>query len=74
MLVMVFSERLLDLRKARGLTQQQVWEGVKLSPMGYRRYEWGTREPAYQKLLALADFFNVSIDYLVGRTDNPKVG
>lgn len=68
---MEFSERLLELRKARGLTQQQVWEGVKLSPMGYRRYEWGMREPAYQKLLALADFFNVSIDYLVGRSDNP---
>ena len=45
-----------------------------MSPLGYQRYEYGTREPAYQKLLALADFFNVSLDYLVGRTNNPKVG
>ena len=71
---MSFPERLIELRKARRLTQRQVWEGVKMSPLGYQRYEYGTREPAYQKLLALADFFNVSLDYLVGRTNNPKVG
>lgn len=71
---MNFPERLIELRKANGFTQRQVWEGVNMSPLGYQRYEYGTREPAYQKLLALADFFDVSLDYLVGRTDNPKVG
>ena len=71
---MGFSERLVTLRKERGFTQRQVWEGVGMSPLGYQRYEYGAREPAYQKLLALADFFNVSIDYLVGRSDNPKGG
>lgn len=70
---MNLQERLVEIRKERGLTQRQVWEGVGMSPLGYQSYEYGKREPAYQKLLALADFFNVSLDYLVGRTNNPKI-
>ena len=70
---MIFSERLIEIRKSRNLTQKEVYEAVGMSALGYQRYEYGTREPAFQKLLALADFFGVSIDYLVGRTDNPKV-
>lgn len=68
---MTFSERLVELRKARNLTQKQVYEGVGMSMLGYQRYEYGEREPSYQKLLALADFFEVSLDYLVGRSDEP---
>ena len=70
---MSFPERLHEIRTSKGFTQKQVYEGVGMSPLGYQRYEYGTREPAYQKLLALADFFDVSIDYLVGRTNNPTV-
>lgn len=70
---MNFSMRLKNLRVERNLTQKQVYEAIGLSSLGYQRYEYGQREPAFQKLLALADFFNVSIDYLVGRTDNPEV-
>lgn len=70
---MDFSERLKALRIERGLTQKQVYTAVGISPIGYQRYEYGDREPAYQKLLALADFFNVSLDYLAGRTDKPEV-
>lgn len=66
---MNFSERLIELRKANNLTQKQVYEGVGMSMLGYQRYEYGTREPSYQKLIALADFFDVSLDYLVGRSD-----
>ena len=70
---MPFSERLLALRKERNLTQKQVYETVDMSALGYQRYEYGTREPAYKNLLALADYFDVSLDYLVGRTDNPQI-
>ena len=69
---MSFPERLRQIRTSQGLTQQQVCEGTDMSSIGYRRYEYGTRDPAYQNLLALADFFNVSLDYLVGRSDNPQ--
>ncbi len=70
---MSFGKNLLKLRKSRNLTQKQVYTAVGLSAIGYQRYEYGEREPAYQKLIALADFFDVSIDYLVGRTDNPEI-
>ena len=69
---MTFSERLLELRKTRNLTQRQVYEGVGMSMLGYRRYEYGEREPSYQKLIALADYFDVSLDFLTGRNDNPN--
>lgn len=68
---MFFSERLVFLRKDRNLTQKQVYDAVGMSAIGYQRYEYGEREPAYQKLLALADYFDVSLDYLVGRSDDP---
>lgn len=70
---MTFSERLIELRKARNLTQKQVYEGIGMSMLGYQRYEYGEREPSYQKLIALADHFDVSLDYLCGRSDNPDI-
>lgn len=68
---MSFSERLIALRKKRNLTQKQVYEAVQMSAIGYQRYEYGEREPAYKNLIALADYFDVSLDYLVGRSDDP---
>lgn len=68
---MTFHERLKELRSLRGLTQKDVADSVGMAQMAYQRYEYGTREPAYQKLLALADYFDVSLDYLVGRSDDP---
>lgn len=70
---MTFSERLKELRLAKGLTQLQVSQSTGMSLLGYQRYEYGSREPAYNKLLALADYFDVSLDYLVGRTDKLEV-
>lgn len=70
---MTFSERLIELRKARNLTQKQVYEGIGMSMLGYQRYEYGEREPSYQKLIALADYFDVSLDFLCGRSDNPEI-
>ena len=69
---MSFSERLKELRTLRNLTQKQVYDAVGMSAIGYQRYEYGDREPAYQKLIALADYFDVSLDYLVGRSEDPR--
>ena len=68
-----FPSRLKELRQERRLTQKQVYQAIGMSPLGYQRYEYGEREPAYSKLIALADFFDVSLDYLTGRTDNPEI-
>ena len=69
---MTFADRLKELRISRNLTQRQVYEAVHMSMLGYQRYEYGTREPAYENHLALADFFDVSLDYLCGRSDVPE--
>ena len=70
---MSFPERLLELRKANGLTQKQLAVESNLSEVGIKSYERNIREPAYQQLLSLANFFNMSLDYLVGRSDNPEI-
>ncbi len=70
---MTFPERLKELRISKSLTQKEIADSVGMAPVAYQRYEYGTREPAYQKLIALADYFDVSLDYLTGRTDNPEV-
>lgn len=70
---MNFNERLKAIRISRNLTQKQVYESVGMSALGYQRYEYGDREPAFKNLLALADFFGVSLDYLCGRSDDPTM-
>ena len=70
--MIIFSERLRELRKARNLTQRQVFEAVGMSERGYQNHELAEREPNLTSLIKLADFFDVSIDYLVGRSDKPK--
>lgn len=68
---MEVAESLKRFRKERGLTQRQVAESVGMRESVYQRYEWGMHEPAYKQLRKLADAYNVSIDYLVGRSNNP---
>lgn len=70
---MEFSDTLAVLRKARGLTQKQVASDVGLSEIAIQNYESGRRKPAYDALLALADYFDVSVDYLMGRTGNSAI-
>lgn len=64
-------ERLVNLRKTHGYTQQRVAEALGISRGAYANYEIGTREPDAETLSALAELYGVSVDYLVGRTDNP---
>lgn len=68
---MQFSERLVFLRKERHLTQKQLALELKLSELAIQNYESQRRKPAFDVLISLADFFGVSLDYLVGRSDTP---
>ncbi|MDT3325419.1 MAG: helix-turn-helix domain-containing protein [Bacillota bacterium] len=63
----VFAERLKELRKEKGLTQQKVADILNISQPNYRRWESGERRPSVETLVMLADYFDVSTDYLVGR-------
>ena len=67
----ILSERILSLRKERGLKQEEVADQTGIGYRSYRRYEAGEREPNASTIIILADYFNVSADYLLGRTDRP---
>lgn len=69
----VLSENLIKLRTSENILQKDIAAALKISLRAYQRYEYGEREPSVTVLVAIADFFDVSIDYLVGRTDNPAV-
>jgi transcriptional regulator with XRE-family HTH domain len=67
-----FASRLREQRKLKGLTQKQIAAEFSVSESLWKSYENGSRTPTFDGLIAIADYFNVSIDYLVGRTDNPN--
>ncbi len=66
---MCFSEQMLALREQNGLTQEQAAKEIGIAYRSYRRYEAGEREPGVTALIRIADYYGVTIDYLVGRTD-----
>jgi len=65
--------RLKELRESRGISQVRLAIELNLNQNSVSRYENGTRQADYQTLIAIADFFDVSLDYLLGRTDCPKM-
>ena len=65
--------RLKELRKKRGISQLRLAMELGMNQNSISRYESGEREADYRTLIRLADYFNVSIDYLLERTDNPTV-
>ena len=67
-----FSTRLKDLRHLKGITQKQLAIDVNASERGIQNYELCERKPACEHLIKLANYFNVSTDYLLGLTDNPE--
>ena len=66
-------DRLKQLRKARGLTQLAVQMKTGIEQALLSKFENGERIPPTETLVKLADFYEVSVDYLLCRTDNPNV-
>lgn len=69
---MTFPERLLQLKQERKVLQKDVAAGIGLSLRGYQYYEKGQKEPTLSVLIRLADFYDVSLDYLVGRSEEAQ--
>ncbi len=67
------SDRLIELKTSRKVLQKDISNNIGVPLRTYQRYEYGEREPNASTLIALADFFDVSLDYLTGRTDNPEI-
>lgn len=60
------------LRKNKGVSQTEVADAIGVSQVAYGRYESGQREPSFDMLNALADYFGVSVDAVLGRGDTPS--
>lgn len=65
--------RLRELREQRGYTQLKVALDLNLNQNSISRYESGAREAGYEMLIKFADYYNVSIDYILRRTDVKQV-
>ena len=66
----ILAKRLKECRKAKGLTQMQVATYCDITEKAYQNYELMTREPKLEILVRIADLYQVSLDYLTGRTDH----
>jgi transcriptional regulator with XRE-family HTH domain len=69
----VFSERIRELREKREVTQKQIASEIDVTERQWHKYELGEKTPEFDSLIALADYFGVSLDYLVGRSDDPDL-
>ena len=65
----IFCERLIEQRKLFGYTQRYMSELLKITQPSYIRYEKGSAEPTLENLVKIADIFDVSVDYLLGRKE-----
>lgn len=65
--------RIRDLREDKDMNQTQIAVHLGMSQTGYSKYETGERDIPTSILIKLADYYEVSVDYILGRTNNPKM-
>ena len=65
-------QRIRDLREDKDLNQTELSKIIGMSQTGYSKYETGENDTPTSILIQLANYYNVSIDYLLGQTNNPK--
>ena len=68
---MILNERLKDLRLKKKATQQNVADALGVTVGNVQKFEYGTARPKLDNVIKIAEYFDVSIDYLVGRSNNP---
>jgi transcriptional regulator with XRE-family HTH domain len=68
----IMAKRLTELRNAKGLAQKDIAEYLGITKSAYGFYEQNRREPSPEIIKKLADYFDVSADYLLGRINKPK--
>lgn len=66
-------QRIQDLRNDADLSQKQISEILQISQRSYSHYETGSRGIPIEMLIRLANYYDISIDYIVGRTNNKKM-
>jgi transcriptional regulator with XRE-family HTH domain len=68
----IFSKRLKEVRDKKGLTQDDIAIGIRSHKSTISMYENGFRRPSHDMIIKIAEYLNVSADYLIGLTDNPS--
>ena len=71
--MLTFGKRLKELRLSKHIKQTEMADIMSITSRTYQRYESDAIDIPSSKLIFIADYFNVSLDYLVGRTDNPNI-
>ena len=66
----MIGKKIFDLRKENGKTQKEIALYLKISQQAYANYESNKREPDIDTLIKIADYFDVSVDYLLGKSEN----
>lgn len=66
-------DRLKQVREKTGLSQRKAAEEIGIAPQSYWQYETGKYEPDLETLIKIANFFNTSVDYLIGASDIPEM-
>lgn len=69
---MDFGNHLRLIRKSKNLTQKQVASSINITERNYQRYESGDQKPAFEIIISLCKVLDVSADYLLGLSDDPK--
>lgn len=70
--MVVFKDHLRSIRNSKKVTQKDIAKAVGVTERNYQDWEYGNTKPGFDALIALADYFDVSLDYLVGRSDDPQ--
>ncbi|MBR1822139.1 MAG: helix-turn-helix transcriptional regulator [Clostridia bacterium] len=70
---MAYYRRIREMREDHDLTQREIAEKLMMKQPQYFRYEQGYRDIPTDILIQLGDIYNVSVDYLLGRTNNPRI-
>ena len=65
----IFADRLKECRKHINKTQREIAIDLGLTDKGYQNYELGNREPNHETTVKIADYFGVTVDFLLGRED-----
>ncbi|MDE5605666.1 MAG: helix-turn-helix domain-containing protein [Eubacterium sp.] len=71
--ILAYYKRIKDLREDHDKTQKEIADYLDMKQPQYSRYENGLRDIPSDILIKLADYYNVSTDYIFGRTNNPKI-
>ena len=69
----ILASKLKKVRQDKQMTQKSIADFLGMTPNAYQKYELGTRIPDLETLVKLTDFYNISVDYLLGRTAEPAI-